>query len=278
MGALPSAFLLAGPPMTGKTTVGERLAKALLCRQASACGTCESCRLPLTAHPDVLRVVPDNDQALSGAVSALLRRLRERPVLGSRLVVFLERIDRFSPAAVALLLKGIEDAPAYVQFFLTADTLARVPATIRSRCVCRTLAPLSAAALASALERDGLDHDSAQRRAELAGGRPGLALRFAEDPSLLSRYRQWYDTLERLPTRSLLERSRFAESLDTREEAEAFLHLLQGLLRDRVAAAVSSKRLRLFELRVLLRRSREALSLLLANVPSRLAVEHVLFL
>ena len=273
---LPTAILLTGPPMIGKATLLQHVARFLLCAQDSFCGACASCSLPLDAHPDVLQFIPVEETELKAAVAALFRRLHERPVASPRLVVFIEVIDRLSPAALALFLKAIEDAPRFVHFLLTAESVERVPETVRSRALVRTLAPLSTPELVAELTHAGLPLETAKVHGELASGRTGLARRFETDTALKEKYLDWHRTIQRLGTLSVGERGSVAAALDDREEAAEFLHVLQGVIRDTVRA--HSERIQeLRPLRTLLRRSREATAMLHANVPPRLVLEYVFF-
>jgi len=234
--------------------------------------------MAIPLHPDVLRFIPTEDTELRNTVATLLRRLHERPSFAPRLVAFLENVDRYSPAASALLLKAIEDVPTHAHLFLTAESIERVPETIRSRTLVRNLAPLPIRELADALTRSGLPTDVAQTHALLSGGRPGLARRFETHHDLKEQYLRWHHALKQLHALPLAERSALATECDDRDTAEELLNVLQGLLRDHIRAIVHGGWQRITAFLPVLRRSREAVSMLRANVPPRLALEYVFFL
>jgi len=297
---LPTALLLTGPVMVGKTTILENLAKHIVCDKGESCGICPGCVIGLDNHPDVLRQAPSEEESLRKGISTLLKRIYEKPVMAKKLIVFLENIDQFSWAAAPLLLKVLEDAPSFVTFFLTAENLESVLPTIRSRCLVRQVAPVSAVELktqlrnqpatidknekisseiGSQIPRD--DVDLIEQIVPLSGGRPGLAKRLLESADLREKYLLWHRTLEKMQTLTIGERSQFAETIEKADEGKDVLNLLQSLLRERAFNAPNEKtnqKEKLKNVLTTIRRSREALAMLKANIPQRLALEYVFFI
>lgn len=276
-GTLPVATLLSGPPMIGKLTLAGHIAALLFCATHDRCGTCASCVRSVSAHPDFLSFSPDERADVRDRLAETLSRLHQRPLSGSVRVMVLESVDRYSPAALALLLKGIEDAPFYTRIFLTAATVERVPATIRSRTLVRALQPVPTTLLAGALRERGYAAVDAEHCARLSGGRPGLALRLHEDADLRKQYETWNNAFQGMSRLSLWERSAFAEAHDDREHAEELLSAFQTTLRGAIDEIRVGARAPQGSLLVSARRSREAVAMLHANVPPRLALEYVFF-
>jgi DNA polymerase III subunit delta' len=158
---LPPALLLAGPRGTGKSAFARTLAQALLCARRSPagmpCGACPGCRLFASDnHPDLRIVEPaaagddeDSGDAEEGsrpkpaasarwikvdAVRALSQFLSLTSHFGGRKVVLIDPAERLHPSAANALLKTLEE-PTNTQFILVTAQPARMPATVRSRCV-----------------------------------------------------------------------------------------------------------------------------------------------
>ena len=129
------AYLLHGPPGSGKRAAARGLAAALLCPRGG-CGDCNTCRRALAGtHPDLVVV------ERSGAVTRRRRGPGHRdpgptPTRSSR-----PARCSWSPTctwpckAAPALLKTVEEPPPATVFVLLADDLPPTLATIVSRCV-----------------------------------------------------------------------------------------------------------------------------------------------
>lgn len=184
------AYLLVGPPGTGKRAAARSFAAALLCPDGG-CGGCDACTRALAGvHPDVVvrertgASITVDDAREIGRLGSL------SPVEGRRKVLVLvdfHLVDRAAPA----LLKTIEEPPATTVYVILAEHLPPELVTIASRCAQVDFAPVPVAVLAAALEVEGLDADLAARVAEASGGRADRARLLASDASFGVRRDAW---------------------------------------------------------------------------------------
>ena len=179
-GRLGHALLFCGPARLGKRAVAEALAAHVLgaesdprVAQLLAAGT----------HPDFHQVsfVPtkDGSKLRSEIVIEQIRELSTKlgltPQYGSAQVAIIDPADAVNTAACNALLKTLEEPQPGRHLWLVAANLARLPATIRSRCQrIEFRLPPRDEALAW-LHSNGHAPDEAAEALDAARGHPGLA-------------------------------------------------------------------------------------------------------
>jgi len=190
------AYLLAGPPGSGKREAARAFAAALLCPSGGD-GTCRDCRLALAGeHPDV-REIERTAAAISIEQARDITTMASRtPVEGNRKVLILHEFHLVRDDAAAALLKTIEEPPASTVFLILADDVPPELVTIASRCSRIDFRPVPHDLVVAALVGDGAEPDAAALVAEVAGGDLDRARLLAADPGLAARR----DAFHRLPT------------------------------------------------------------------------------
>ena len=106
--------------------------------------------------------------------------------------VRLSHVEKMDDESANALLKVMEEPPEGVLFLLTADSLAGVLPTIRSRCVSFAVAPVSPEQCARYCAAQGVDKKTAALYSELFDGHIGTVLAAAQDEARARR-----DALER---------------------------------------------------------------------------------
>lgn len=223
-GSLAQAWLITGPPGSGRSTAARSFAATLQCEHGTGCGDCRACRTVLAGtHPDVTVVATDKLSISKDDVRALVLTAQRAPATGHRRVIVVEDADRMSPGTFNVLLKSIEEPPPATVWMLCAPSAEDLAPTIRSRCRLVTLSVPSTPVVADLLvRRDGIDPELADRAARAAQGHIGLALRYASQPGTLESREESARALLRL--RGAGEAVLAAQELVERATAEAKSH------------------------------------------------------
>jgi len=189
--AMSHAWLVTGPPGSGRSNTARAFAAALQCA-SDGCGECTECRTALSgAHPDVTLVRTEQLSIGVDEVRDLVRRAAMSPSLGRHQVLVVEDADRMTERGADALLKAIEEPAPRTVWLLCAPTVDDVVPTIRSRCRLLTLRTPSTRAVAEVLRtRDGVDPDTAERAARAAQGHIGRARLLARDEAVRDRRRE----------------------------------------------------------------------------------------
>lgn len=176
------AWLLTGPPGSGRSTAATAFAAALLCPERG-CGECLVCRTALAGtHPDVEVVRPEGLSYGAEDTEGLVLHAALAPTTGSWHIIVVEDADRLTEQALNRLLKAIEEPPPATVWILCAPSAEDVLPTIRSRTRHVGLRTPSAADVAEALrERYGVDAAIAAFAARASQGHIGRARALATD-------------------------------------------------------------------------------------------------
>ena len=133
--AMSHAWLVTGPPGSGRSNAARAFAAGLQCARGFGCGECNECRTSLSgAHPDVTLVRTELLSIGVDEVRELVRRAVMSPTLGRCQVIVVEDADRVTERGADALLKSIEEPAPRTVWILCAPTPDDVVATIRSRC------------------------------------------------------------------------------------------------------------------------------------------------
>ena len=137
-GRMSHFYLLSGPRGSGKHTLADLIAAAMLCQEPEGpCGVCRHCRKVLGgSHPDYITI---DDPSKKTVPVDLIREARAdifvRPNEGARKIYRFPRAQDMGIPGQNALLKVLEEPPPYGVFLLLTDNPEKLLPTVRSRCV-----------------------------------------------------------------------------------------------------------------------------------------------
>ena len=185
--AMSQAWLITGPPGSGRSLAARAFAAALQCTgPAPGCGRCRACRTVMEGkHPDVEHVATEGVVITVDQTRDLVGRSFVSPGSGAWRVVIVEDADRMAERTTNVLLKAIEEPPPFTVWMLCTPSPEDVMTTIRSRCrgVALTVPPASDVA-ALLVRRDGVAPEEALRVARDAQSHVGRARALATDSAV----------------------------------------------------------------------------------------------
>ncbi len=194
-GRVPHAYLLMGVSGLGKRTAALEVASRLLCIQSAApaapsCGQCFPCRhYQAGSSPDWVELAAETGEEIRiASVREIGHWAYLKPRESHHRLVLIDPVEAMTPYAANALLKTLEEPPDALTFILISHRPERVPATIRSRCQPVAFRPAAVASVEHwLLEERGVSPDKASLAARLAGGCPGQALNWLEQPLVQQR-------------------------------------------------------------------------------------------
>ncbi|WP_194948717.1 DNA polymerase III subunit delta' [Actinomyces trachealis] len=191
--ATSHAWLVTGPPGSGRSVAARAFAAALQCTgDVPGCGRCKPCRDVMRGtHPDVIRLATERLIITMEEAKELIGEAQRRPWTGRWRVILVEDADRMAERTTNVLLKSIEEPPPQTVWILCTPSADDVLPTIRSRCRLVTLRVPAPDAVAKLLvRRDGADPEFAARAARASQSHIGLARHLALDEGAWERRRR----------------------------------------------------------------------------------------
>ncbi|HEX5167033.1 MAG TPA: DNA polymerase III subunit [Thermomicrobiales bacterium] len=255
-GRVSHAYLITGLEGVGRTTLALALARALNCEAAPGqrpCNECDACRrIVRHVHPDIVLADMQWQETVVGksrgdqsrsrqrfsidAIKWLREDIVTRPILGRWKMQIIDDAGKFSTDAPEAFLKTLEEPPPYAVIVLIAESADQVAETIRSRCRHIALGAVPASAIRAELIRRGVEGATAERLSRGALGRVAWAVRMAEDPRALEKWREQVETaFEHLTTplgRITITGSLAREHTRKRDNTFELLDIWTGLWRD----------------------------------------------
>ncbi len=182
---LAHAWLITGPPGSGRSTLAHAFAAALIAEP----GDDQAMRQVLAGtHPDLAALRTEGVIISIRDARALVERSYFAPSLGRYRVIVMEDADRMTERTSNVLLKALEEPPERTVWVLCAPSDADLLPTIRSRVRTLRLREPDVADVARLIvQRTGVDAAVAEQSARHAQRHIGMGQRLATDAAARAR-------------------------------------------------------------------------------------------
>lgn len=183
--SLAHAWLITGPPGSGRSTLAYAFAAALIAEP----GDETAMRQVLAGtHPDLTALRTEGVIISIKDARALVERSYFSPSLGRYRVIVMEDADRMAERTSNVLLKALEEPPERTVWVLCAPSDADLLPTIRSRVRTLRLRDPEVDDVARLIvQRTGVDQEIAEQSARHAQRHIGMAQRLATDAAARAR-------------------------------------------------------------------------------------------
>jgi DNA polymerase-3 subunit delta' len=186
--AMTHAWLVTGPPGSGRSNLAYAFAAALLSSAGPDGDETTTREVAARTHPDLAVLSTERVIISIDEVRRLVSSSQFSPSVSRYRVMVIEDADRMSERTSNVLLKALEEPPERTVWILCAPSEADLLPTIRSRVRTVRLRVPSVADVAALIERrDDVSPEAAERAARHAQSHIGMAHRLATNDEARAR-------------------------------------------------------------------------------------------
>ncbi|HEX5429664.1 MAG TPA: AAA family ATPase [Patescibacteria group bacterium] len=209
-GKIAHAYVFAGPGSVGKRLIAKGFANALLGMSDEGRG--------MSFHPDLLEIAGDEPVKIE-QIRELIYKLSLQPYQAKYKIALIDNAENMTTEAQNALLKALEEPKSYTVMILVTEAFGKLLGTITSRAQKLNFGLVRPADFQALLPAN-LPECDVKQIAEFAAGRPGLAVRIANDSDLRETLSEINNNLEIIKSQDLPAKLKLAYDLAELETVE----------------------------------------------------------
>lgn len=189
------AYLFCGPKGIGKFSHAKNFARAILKEDS------ESIRFfsGIDDYEDAdLFIVKSEVNIKKEEIEEIIENSFSKPYTGSHKIVIIDDFDKVTVEGQNALLKTLEEPMDYLILILISSTMKKILPTIISRCRVLKFSDVTVKKIENFLKKENITEKNARLFSRLSNGNVSLALKYSEDPELLSKREDLIKVLDKI--------------------------------------------------------------------------------
>ena len=189
------AYLFCGSRGIGKFSHAKNFARAILKDDSEALRFFSG----IDDYEDAdLYIVKNQGNIKKEEIEEIIENSFSKPYSGSHKIVIIDDFDKVTVEGQNALLKTLEEPMDYLILILISSTMKKILPTIISRCRVLKFSDVTGDRIEDFLKKKNITEKNARLFSRLSNGNVSLALKYSEDPELLSKREDLIKVLDKI--------------------------------------------------------------------------------
>lgn len=217
------AYLFCGSRGIGKFSHAKNFARAILKDDSEALRFFSG----IDDYEDAdLYIVKNKGNIKKEEIEEIIENSFSKPYSGSHKIVIIDDFDKVTVEGQNALLKTLEEPMDYLILILISSTMKKILPTIISRCRVLKFSDVTGDRIEDFLKKKNITEKNARLFSRLSNGNVSLALKYSEDPELLSKREDLIKVLDKIIRNTEFIFDEFIFFKDNREDFANILNFM----------------------------------------------------
>lgn len=217
------AYLFCGSRGIGKFSHAKNFARAILKDDSEALRFFSG----IDDYEDAdLYIVKNQGNIKKEEIEEIIENSFSKPYSGSHKIVIIDDFDKVTVEGQNALLKTLEEPMDYLILILISSTMKKILPTIISRCRVLKFSDVTGDRIEDFLKKKNITEKNARLFSRLSNGNVSLALKYSEDPELLSKREDLIKVLDKMIRNTEFIFDEFIFFKDNREDFAEILNFM----------------------------------------------------